>query len=339
MRRALIAAVLCFAAKSAHADDLDDKDFGLRFTAALTRFARYPDVAALGGSGGGSPWSSSPNPASCGMNSSTGPKGFGASVQYSQVYFGEGTRVHVGSLSGSYDGKASGTWQPAVVVVDTNHAETTDGLTFHWEAVGGEVQWGLKTSCDTSIGLNLSVLHSKIDNALAGTPVSDSSSTTYDARAGVLHKLSESIYAGVAAEFSAAPGETVLHDYMSLGTGDQKLEDTTYGFTIRPGIYDKISKDLSAYLDVQLARFWSDAGTLRTLRVSAGLDETVHEGIYVRGGVLFDNWGDVAPTVGIGIQPSETFMIDISYQYNLFPEIEKEFGRAHTFGIGVTLLF
>lgn len=339
MRSVVVAVLVGLCARSAAADDADDQDFGLRFTAALNRFARYPDVAALGGSGGGSPWSSSPNPASSGMNPSTGERGFGVSLPFSVVAFREGTRAHVGSISGSYDGKRAGVWQPSLVVVETNRAQTRDGLTFHWEAFGGEVQWGLKLTDATSIGVDVSVLHSKIAQSLADVPVSDSESTTWGARFGVLHKFPGSIHAGVALEVSAAPGTTVLHDFMHAGGGDVKSDDTTWGLTLRPGIYDKISEDLSAYADLQWVRFSSDAGTLRECRVSFGLDETVHEGIYVRGGAVVDDRGRIAPTFGIGIQPSVRLMFDLSWQYDLFPEIDREFGASHTFGLGVTVLF
>ena len=73
-----LVAIACMSG-TAQADDLEDKGFGLRLSAALTRASRYPDSMAIGGAGGGSPWSSSPNPASSGLNPSVGSSGWGAS--------------------------------------------------------------------------------------------------------------------------------------------------------------------------------------------------------------------------------------------------------------------
>ncbi len=63
MRYLVVAGLLWLTVGTAWAEDLEDKDFGLRLSAALTRFSRYPDSAGLAGAGAGSPWSSSPNPA------------------------------------------------------------------------------------------------------------------------------------------------------------------------------------------------------------------------------------------------------------------------------------
>ncbi len=56
MRIPTLLLALCLAADVVWAVDLDDADFGLRFTAAITRFSRYPDVAGMGGASAGSRW-------------------------------------------------------------------------------------------------------------------------------------------------------------------------------------------------------------------------------------------------------------------------------------------
>jgi len=56
----------------AYADGLDNKDFSLRFPAALSRFSSYADVAATGGASAGSKWQSSVNPAATAWQSIPG---------------------------------------------------------------------------------------------------------------------------------------------------------------------------------------------------------------------------------------------------------------------------
>lgn len=319
------------------ADDLERKGFGLRFSAALTRFSRYPDSAGIGGAGGGSPWSSSPNPASSGMNPAVGPKRYGLSAQYAHVWFDEGQAIDVYSASLSYADPSGGSWQPSVFALSSNRAPRKDGLEFQWNGIGAEVQWARKCGACTSVGINLNWFQSEIDFELGGVDVSESESTTYGVRAGVLHKCSERFFAGVALEFSGAPGETVTHDFMGGGP-DTFEEDTTYSFLMRPGIYTFLNDDLTAYADYQLGHFWDGTETLTIHRLYAGLDLTVREGIYLRGGTILDHFGNIAFTVGVGVATSETFLIDVAYQYDMFPELNQDFGAAHVVSLGLTLL-
>ena len=166
LRSMLIAVALLVTAPDAFAGDIERKSFSLRMSAALTRFARYPDSAGLAGAGAGSPWSSSPNPASTGMNPATGPRHWGASTQYSLISFEAGTLVHVASLSGSRETCSWGNWQPSILGLTSNRATTRDGLDFEWEALSAEVQWGKKISSDTSVGVNVNFLTSQMDFGL-----------------------------------------------------------------------------------------------------------------------------------------------------------------------------
>jgi hypothetical protein len=326
-------------AAPALAEAPEDTGFGLRFTSALSRFSRYPDLAGLGGAGGGSPWSSSPNPASSGMNPAVGPSRFGASAQYALATFQEGTDVHVGAVSASWDACTWGVWQPSFLAVRSNRAETSDGLTFGWEAVGAELQWATKLAPWTSVGVNLSVLDSETQFDLGPAAVSDSTSTTYAARFGILHKLSGCFVAGVSTELSVAPSTTLLHDVLGLGTGDVRVDDHTRGLVVRPGLYTFLTKDLTLYAEYVFSRFADDTGALVNHRAAAGLDLTVIQGLYVRAGAVVDRWGNLSGTLGLGVAPSESVMIDLSWQVNMFPEIEPEFGRGDTFGLGLTVLF
>jgi opacity protein-like surface antigen len=335
---ALLAVVGSLAVPAARANDLDDAGFGIRFSAGLTRFSRYPDSAGIGGAGGGSPWSSSPNPASSGLNPAVGPRRLGFSAQYARVAFDQGQDVDVFSASGSYANDRVGNWQPAAFVLSTNRAARKDGLEFQWDGWGAEVQWAKKCGCNTAFGVNLNVFRSEVDFDLGALAVSDSVSTTWGIRAGVLRKFSDRLHAGCAVELSAAPGETTTHDFMGLGVGDTVSEDTTWSFLVRPGIYTFLTKDLTAYVDYQLGRFWDDTEELTTHRVFAGLDLTVREGVYVRGGTVLDHFGNTSWTAGLGIAPSETLFIDVAYQFNMFPELIPDFGRAHVISVGVSLL-
>ena len=326
-------------ASGAFAADVEKKSFSLRLAAAQSRFARFTDSAGLGGAGAGSPWSSSPNPASTGMNASVGPSRWGTSLQYALLSFDAGTLVHVGSLSGAHETCSWGNWQPSVLYLASNRATTRDGLEFAWEAWSAEVQWGRKVTSDTSVGVNVSYLGSSMDYDLGPLAVSSSTSDTWGLRVGVLHEVSERLFVGATLDGQVTPSDTTVHDFMGLGIGDVEVSDTMYTLMGRVGLYTFLTKDLTLYADVQAAYFTDDTGSLVTYRLFAGLDQTVIRGLYVRAGTVLDAYENAALALGIGITPSERLMIDVVWQYDMFPEITPEFGVGQTFGVGLTVLF
>ena len=335
----LSAVALLATASGAFASDVEDKSFSLRLAAAQSRFARFTDAAGLGGAGAGSPWSSSPNPASTGMNASVGPRRWGTSAQYALLSFEAGTLVHVASLSGAHETCSWGNWQPSILGLSSNRATTRDGLTFGWEAWSAEVQWGKKISHDTSVGVNVSYLASEMDFDLGPFEVSSSTAGTWGLRTGVLHKATDKLFLGATIDGQAAASDTTVHDFMGLGIGDIEVSDTTYTLLGRVGLYTFLTKDLTLYADYQVGYFDDDTGGLLTHRILAGLDQTVIRGLYLRAGTVLDIYGNTALTLGVGVTPSERLLIDLSYQYDMFPEIAPEFGRADTFGVGITVLF
>jgi hypothetical protein len=117
------------------------------------------------------------------------------------------------------------------------------------------------------------------------------------------------------------------------------VDDVTHSFLARAGGYGFLTKDLTLYADYTFARFSNDTGDLVEHRFAAGLDLTVVEGLYARGGAVLDHFGNLSLTAGVGVAPSESLLFDLSYQYGMFPEIEAEFGVAHSVGLGITFLW
>jgi hypothetical protein len=166
-----------------------------------------------------------------------------------------------------------------------------------------------------------------------------SDSTSYAVRAGVTHRFSKTFVAGFSLEHAWAPDDTLTRDVFGLGVGDVETSDTTRTFAVRTGLYTFLTKDLTLYADHTFARFSNATEVLPVHRFAAGLDLTVREGVYARAGAILDRWGNASLTAGLGIAPSQSFLLDVSYQYEMFPELEPEFGRAHVFGVGLTVLF
>ncbi len=349
--------------RPARAGSIDNASFGLRFTAGITRVTRWADMAGMGGASAGSRWSSSINPAGSGWSPATGRKGVGTSLQYSGIFFDEGTDVHLMSLSAAFgpdnldrgitsrsdefavdpalptDTDTFGIWQPSILVLDSNRATMSDGVDFEWSALYGELQWGKKISDNFGIGANINFLTSQMDFGLESVDVSESKGETYGLRIGGLYQASETIYLGLVLEYGINPSKTRTFDFMGLGIGTQTERDTLQQFIVRPGASFVLTEDLTVNLDYQYGHFSDSTGSLDVHRFYAGFDQTIIEGLYLRGGAVLDTEGNFSPALGIGIAPNESIYIDFAWQMNLFPEIEQEFGDAGMLSIGITVLF
>jgi opacity protein-like surface antigen len=349
--------------RSARAGSIDDAAFSLRMTAATTSVDRWADVSGMGGASAGGKWPSAINPAGSGWSPGTGRKGVGTSPQYTGIFFGEGTKVHLLSLSGVFgptnpdrgitnrpdesrtkpleltQEDTWGTWQPGIMILNSNRATMSDGVDFEWNALYGELQWGMKLSETFGIGANINYLSSQMEFGLDSDAVSESEGETYGLRVGGLYQASESLYVGLALDYAINPSRTTNFDFMGLGIGPQKERDTLTQFLVRPGVSFLATEDLTINFDYQYGHFSDDTGSLDVHRFYAGFDLTIVDGLYLRGGGMVNTEGDASPAVGLGFAPSESIYIDLAWQMNHFPEVKEEFGDSDLISIGVTILF
>jgi hypothetical protein len=268
-----------------------------------------------------------------------GDSGLGTSVQYAGVVTEEGTRLDVASLSFSIDAGDVGILQPSFLVLDSNRASMSDGIDFSWRGWSAEVQWSRKIADDLAVGANLSYMASTTDFRMGSIRLTEARSATWQLRLGLLHEVSDRFYFGVDLEGSAAPSRARNFDFLGTGAGTDHDRDTTVGAAIRPGIYAFLTDDLTIYADYQFAAFRNDSGHLMVHRLYVGFDQTIVDGLYLRGGGVVDHEGNVSLAVGVGIAPSDSVYVDVAYEHDMFPELEPEFGRADLFGIGLTVLF
>lgn len=312
-----------FFAEATRADDLDNAPFGLRFQAALTRFSRYPDVAGVAGASAAAEWGSSANPAGSAWLALGG-----VSPQYSLIAFDNGTDIHVGSVSYSTDTEQAGVFQPSLGYATSNRAPTRDGLLFEYDALFAELQWAKKLSEKTAIGVNLNFA----DSQLSMSPAFTSDAQTYGIRLGCLHQVADKFRFGFAIDYAATRSSTSV-----VGMG--VMEDVLHQLLVRQGIAWEYAERSRVYLDYQYGNFNDDTGSLAVHRVYLGVDHMVAEFLAVRAGTVVDHFGNAAFTIGVGIFPSERVFIDIAYQYRMFPEVEREFGRSQGFAFSVSVSF
>lgn len=346
-RRGVVGAIalsIVLAASGDHAcaGGFDDDDFSLRFPAALSRFSSYADVAAVGGASAGSKWQSSVNPSSTAWQSIEGSYHLSLSPQYSQIIFEEGTVLNVMSESVTRDCREFGTVQLSLAQVRSNESDIRapmPGFEFGYDMDYVQAQWGRRLSDDCAVGGNVNYSSSEVINNIGAARYLDSSSDSYGLRVGALCRIAEKLLGGAVVDYSESPSTTTLYDLFGSGTGDVRVDDRTKQFTLRAGPSYEYRKDSTVSLDYQYGSLNNDTGTMEVHRMFAGVDHRIVEAFFVRGGLALDNHGNTSWTGGLGIYPSKQVSIDVGYQYDMFPEIQAEFGRSQlvTVSIGVIL--
>lgn len=317
----------------------DDKDFSLRFPAALSRFSSYADVAATGGASAGSKWSSSVNPASTAWQHLPSTYRISLNPQYSSIMFREGTVLHVLTESVTKDFEKYGTLQVALAQVRSNERNTSEGIKFSYDMDYMQVQWGKKFSDDFALGGNFNYSSAEVTNKIDTLKVADSSSDSYSFRIGTLYRIAQNLLGGLVVDYTWSPSKTTYYDIFGVGTGDVRIKDKTEQFTLRAGPSYEYKKDSTINLDYQYGSFKNDTGKIEVHRVFAGIDHRIVDALFVRAGVAMDNHGNTAGTCGLGIYPLKTLSIDVGYQYDMFPEIQSEFGRSDLLTISMSLNF
>lgn len=155
----LLCTTLSLDTSGVHAGDFSDYDFQLRFPAALSHFSPYGEVAAKGGAGAASPWSTSINPASLSFSFTDCPflnvdSDHALSSQFNTFTFDQGQEIYFLSEAAIIDLKDAGVLRLSFANGWSNEA-VISGLpvTFDYALTGGRVDWGLKLNDSLHLGL------------------------------------------------------------------------------------------------------------------------------------------------------------------------------------------
>jgi hypothetical protein len=325
----------------AYAGGFEEKDFSLRFPAALSRFSSYADVAAVGGASAGSKWQTSVNPASVAWQKMQGRYGASFNPQYSAIMFQRGTNLHVISESVTKEFEKLGTLQASLAQVRSNErpiSAPVPDYRFGYDMNYGQVQWGKKYSDNFAAGLNFNYSSSEVTNKIGSDKYIGSKSDTYGFRGGALYRMGKNLLGGVVVDYSESPSDTTVYDIFGFGIGDVKISDRTKQLMLRAGPSYEYRKDSTFTLDYQYSSYKNDTGNMEIHRLFAGIDHRVMDALFVRAGVTLDHHGNASYTGGLGIYPWKQFSIDVGYQYDMFPEIQSEFGRSQLVSLSLGLV-
>jgi hypothetical protein len=143
---------------------------------------------------------------------------------------------------------------------------------------------------------------------------------------------------GAVVDYSQSPSTTITYDIFGFGIGDVRVDDKTKQFTLRAGPSYEYRKDSTVNLDYQYSSFKNDTGNMEVHRMFAGIDHRIVDALFLRAGIALDNKGNKSWTCGLGIYPLKELSIDVGYQYDMFPEIQSEFGRSHLLTISISVM-
>lgn len=322
--------------------ELADYDFSLRFPAAISRFASYADVAAMGNAQAATEWSSSINPAAAAWPHADRKYRDSFAPQYTSIAFDSGSRLHVASEALTFDTGDRGVFLPAAAQIFSNHAADRNGVGFKFDAKFFQLQWGKLVQADTAVGANVSATLSDSRYDVAGNQIARSRGESYSVRVGALRKVAAGLRVGVVAEAGWAPARTDVWFFdPAANRGDAlRVRDTTRNALVRTGVAWEYCPGSTFAVDYQGGVFDNDSGRFRVHRFPVGIEHMVVKDIlFARAGVTLDTRGNAATTAGIGLSLGLRTSLDMAYQHGMFPELRPEFGAAKTYTVSLAFAF
>ena len=334
------------------AGDLGDEAVGLRIGLALDRASTFTDVVGLSASTA-YPYLSSVNPAA-GDFLREPPNQFRiiGTLTGAYVAFNNGSSITAGAASATYRLPAAGTILASYTRVDSQDVESHQGdhftlrsnelrLTYshlldRWISIGGSVRL-------TESRLGMSTLFSDFPQH------TDTESLGVEGSLGVLVAPHRHWLVGIQVALGWSRGETT--GFVDLppapfGPGLTPIDvtDNIRSLNIRGGLGWRPSEKFSAYADWQYLRltnvrngFSDDSADVG--RMFAGVEYLPFQILAVRLGGSADTDGQFTVSGGVGFYPTKYFQTELAYVYNAFPEIRKEFGRAHLISLSLAIAF
>lgn len=322
--------LLCLLASPAAAgSDYSDKNFSVRLPPA---FVRFTEVSAMGGETVANRFSSAINPAALDWVKIPNKYGVVVAPYYSGIFFTSGVKLNVTGQSITYDLGKWGTIQPTLAQIHSNTDKDLMGMEFDYDVNTAQVQWGKRVG-DWAMGANFNFNTAAVTRSTDTLRMADSNAENYRFRFGGLWEPVKKWLVGSIFEFGWSPFRSQSIDPMSLFLPPPryvKWNDTQYQYIFRPGISYEYAELSHVFLDYQWGLYENSRYELIDNRFSTGVEHRLLEWLLVRPTISFDVRGNVGGGIGASFLLSRHCSFDVGYQYNMLPEIQPEFGRAHT---------
>ncbi|MEX0774772.1 MAG: outer membrane beta-barrel protein [Phycisphaeraceae bacterium] len=334
--------------------DVNDEPFGFRFNMALDRVSVYTDVLGRQASAA-HPLGSSHNPGAKDFLRKE-PFTFNVvgGVTTNQVAFERGAWIEsiVGVGSYRFPEPTKGTINVIYVRSDTQDGTILNGDLFLRNNKVG-VAYGYQINESLGVGGNVTFTDTQLDiiqpTTIAGlgtfTSQVESESLGVDFQLGVLYALNEQWSVGLTGGAGWAWSDDVVSIFTPappFGAGTITLTTTnlTESVNIRGGVGYRPKEFLGIYADLQYLHFEDDDnGTADVARAFLGGEMFLPGPMALRVGTSLDTAGNASIGANIGYYGFKHVALELAYQYNAFPEINREFGHAHLVSFGLIFLF
>lgn len=334
------------------AGDLGDEAFGLRLGLALDRASTFTDVTALSASTA-YPYLSSVNPAA-GDFLREPPNQFRVigTLTGAYVAFNNGSSIIAGAASATYRLPSAGTILASYTRVDSQDVESHQGD--HFTLRSNELRLTYSHLLDTWIAVGGAVRLSQsrlgFSSLFSDFPLhTETESLGVEGSLGVLVAPHRHWLIGLQVALGWTRGETTgFIDFPPepFGPGLTSIDfrDNTRSLNIRGGVGWRPSEKFGAYADWQYfrlrnERFGSSDDSAEVGRMFAGVEYLPLQVVALRLGGTADTDGQFTVSTGVGFYPTKYFQAELAYVYNAFPEIRKEFGRAHLVSLSLAFVF
>jgi hypothetical protein len=117
------------------------------------------------------------------------------------------------------------------------------------------------------------------------------------------------------------------------------ITDTALITDLRAGVGWRPVEHWGLYADGQWVHYGDDSATIDIGRVYVGSELFLSKNLALRVGTVVDTQPQIGVSAGLGYYGIARMPIELGYAYNTFPEVRKEFGRAHLFSLSFVLLF
>lgn len=334
------------------AGDLSEEAFGLRLGLALDRTSTYTDVIGLSASTA-YPYLSSVNPAAGDfLREPPNEFRFAGGLSGAYVGFNNGSSVLAGAASATYRLPSAGTFLASYTRIDSQDVEGHQGD--HFTLRSNELRLTYSHLLETWITLGGSVRLSQSRLSMSGLfsdfPLHTSTeSLGVEASIGVLAAPHKDWLVGLLVARGWVRGETTgFVDFPPppFGPGFTTIDfsDNTRSLNVRGGVGWRPSEKFSAYADWQYlhlrnVRSGASDDNAEVGRLFAGAEYSPIQILVLRVGGSVDTDRQFTVSTGVGFYPSKYFQAELAYVYNAFPEIRKEFGRAHLISLSLGFAF
>lgn len=328
------------------AGDMGDKPLGPRISITKDRILVFTDTIARQASVA-YPTAASTNPAADDFlrEPPVDYEAYGLFITSEVLFEDSGYTTGYGGI-GSVRLTDAGAITVAVVRLDSHAGKTNQDDFVDLRSNEVFVGYSHRLSDTLSLGGELHFTDSTLElDTFAGFPVSTRSDTFgvgFDL--GVMAALSETItvglHGGMKWDRSETRGVAMLPPPPG-GPGPLPVdfEDTALITDLRAGIGWRPVEHFGLYADGHWVHYNDDSATIDIGRVYLGTELYVSEDIALRLGTAADTEPQIGVSAGIGYYGFDNVPIEFAYTYNTFPEVRREFGRAHLFSLSIVVLF